>query len=83
MFLVSCWRDYQLLLPPAAVAQGAGGDAVRHVRGALQDPGQVPRPDRRPLRGLPHREAATARARGQGHRAGQGLLRAPRHAVRP
>ena len=68
---------------PTAVAQGAGRVTLRHVRGALQDPGEVPRPDRRPLRGLSHRQAAAARARGQGHGAGQGVLRAPHQAVRP
>ena len=36
---------------PTAVAQGAGRVTLRHVRGALQDPGEVPRPDRRPVRG--------------------------------
>ena len=68
---------------PTAVAEGAGRVTLRHVRGALQDPGEVPRPDCRPLRGLSHRQAAAARARGQGHGAGQGVLRAPHQAVRP
>ena len=43
------------------------------VRGAMQYTGQVSRPDRRPVRGLPRGETASAREGGSWRRGCQGI----------